>query len=171
MKISRNWLQTYFANPLSDAATLADALTFHAFEIDGIEFRGDTSEKDAILDVKVTPNRGHDCLCHRGIAKEIAAILDIPLKTDPLKIQPILTPLTPSVQVAIIDPVLCPRYTAGYIRGVKVGPSPEWLVSALASMGQRSINNVVDATNFVMFNIGQPLHAFDAGKLSSHDGV
>jgi phenylalanyl-tRNA synthetase beta chain len=85
--------------------------------------------------------------------------------------QPTLTPLTQSVQVAIGDPVLCPRYTAGYIRGVKVGPSPEWLVAALSSMGQRSINNVVDATNFVMFNIGQPLHAFDAGKLTAHEGA
>ncbi len=77
MKVSREWLQTYFEKPLPDAQTLADALTFHAFEIESVE--GD------VLDVKVTPNRGHDCLSHRGIAKELSAILDISIKGDPLR--------------------------------------------------------------------------------------
>jgi phenylalanyl-tRNA synthetase beta chain len=74
-----------------------------------------------------------------------------------------------SVSVAIDSP-LCKRYIAGYIKNVKVGPSPDWLKNALEAIGQRSINNVVDATNLVMFNIGQPLHAFDAGKLSEKEG-
>ncbi|MBM3261022.1 phenylalanine--tRNA ligase subunit beta [Candidatus Kaiserbacteria bacterium] len=162
MKISRAWLQAFFDTPLPDADTLADALTFHVFEIDGIEQHGD----DHILDVKVTANRGHDCLSYRGIAKEISAILNIPLKNHPLGDKLNLSPQTDAVSVSIDDP-RCHRYIAGYIRDVKVAPSPQWLVSYLEKMGQKSINNVVDATNFVMFNIGAPLHAFDAGKLKT----
>ncbi len=79
---------------------------------------------------------------------------------------PVLAPVTTEVGVAVESP-LCRRYIAAYVRGVKVGPSPAWLKSRLEALGQRSINNVVDATNFVMFNTGQPLHAFDAGKLGS----
>ncbi len=168
MKISKLWLDKFFDAPLPDASTLADALTFHAFEIDGIEKVGESdSPKDWVLDVKVTPNRGHDCLSHRGIAKELSAILKIPLANDPLSGKSDLLPKTAEVTVDIQRTVLCKRYIAGYIKGVKVGPSPEWLKQRLAAIGQRSINNVVDATNFVMFNLGQPLHAFDAGKLGS----
>lgn len=167
MKISRNWLQAFFDAPLPDADALSDALTFHVFEIDGIEQRGD----DHILDVKVTANRGHDCLSYRGIAKEISAILNIPLKVYPhtMELSAIAGQNTDTVSVSIDDP-RCHRYIAGYIRGVKVAPSPTWLVEYLDKMGQKSINNVVDATNFVMFNIGAPLHAFDAGKLAQQSG-
>ena len=158
MKISREWLQTYFEAPLPDAATLGDALTFHAFEIESVE--------GEILDVKVTPNRGHDCLSHRGIAKELSAILDLPMKADPLRQSASLLPKTDAVHVAIENPELCRRFTGAYIRGLRVGPSPEWLRQRLEAVGQRPINNVVDATNFVMLDMGQPLHAFDAGKLT-----
>ena len=119
MKISRNWLQTYFNDPLPTAEELADALTFHAFEIESVE--------NDILDVKVTPNRGHDALCHRGIAKELSAILDVPMKSDPLRESISLEPKTDRIKVTVEDSKLCPRFTASYIRGVKVGPSPEWL--------------------------------------------
>src|SRR3990167_8182210 len=165
MKVSRNWLQAFFNDPLPSAQELADALTFHAFEIEEVVNSG----SDDILDVKVTPNRGHDCLSHRGIAKELSAILMKPVKEDPLRVQINLEPPTDAVSVSIAEPTLCRRYIAGYIRGVKVGPSPEWLKNALESIGQRSINNVVDATNYVMFNLGQPLHAFDAGQLAKKD--
>lgn len=163
MKISREWVQKYFQASLPEVEKLAEALTFHAFEIDGIE----KTEGDDVLDVKVTPNRGHDALSHRAIAKEISAILNIPLASDPLKEVPNLSPTTDAVSVTIEDIGLCNRFTVGYIKGVKVGPSPEWLKERLEAIGQRSINNVVDATNFVMFNIGQPVHAFDVGKLAS----
>ena len=160
MKVSKLWLDKFFDAPLPEAAVLADALTFHAFEIDGIEKAGE----DAVLDVKVTPNRGHDCLSHRGIAKEISAILKIPFANDPLAVRPALAPVTTEMSVQI-DSNLCKRYITGYIKGVKVGPSPAWLKERREAVGQRSINNVVDATNFVMFNTGQPLHAFDAHNL------
>ena len=163
MKVSKKWLDNFFDAPLPDAAALSDALTFHAFEIDGIEKHGD----DDILDVKVTPNRGHDCLSHRGIAKELSAILKAPLKNDPFALVFDISNTSKEVTVTIEDSKLCPRYIAGYITGVTVGPSPAWLVASLEAIGQRSINNVVDATNLVMFNVGQPLHAFDATRLGS----
>jgi len=166
MLVSRHWLEKFFDTELPPADNLAEALTFHAFEIDGIQKSGD----DDVLDVKVTPNRGHDALSHRGIAKELSAILKLPLAHDPLDDVPALAPITPAVSITLEDAILCPRYIAGYIRGVKVGPSPDWLKRNLEAIGQRSINNIVDATNFVMFNTGQPLHAFDAGKLKEADG-
>lgn len=162
MKISKLWLDKFFDAPLPEAQALADALTFHAFEIDGIETVG----QDQVLDVKVTPNRGHDALSHRGIAKELSAILKIPLAHDPFKTASDISKKTSAVSVTL-QSELCRRYIAGYVTGVKVGPSPQWLRERLEAIGQRSINNVVDATNFVMFNTGQPLHAFDAGKLGS----
>ncbi|MBI2030564.1 hypothetical protein HYT05_03000, partial [Candidatus Kaiserbacteria bacterium] len=164
MKISRQWLQTYFDSPLPSAEALSDALTFHAFEIDGIEQHGN----DFVLDVKITANRGHDCLSVHGIAKELSAILKVPLKNDPFATKPNLTPVTNLITVSIEDPTLCPRYTACLIRGVKVGPSPQWLKDFLEAVGQRSINNVVDLTNFVMIDLGQPLHAFDYDKVKDH---
>src|SRR3989344_7618145 len=102
MKISRNWIQTYFEKSLPDAAAIADALTFHAFEIESIE--------GGVLDVKVTPNRGHDCLSHRGIAKELSAILDIPMKGDPLRSPAVLEPKTDAIAIEISEPALCSRY-------------------------------------------------------------
>ncbi len=160
MKISRTWLQTYFEAELPTIEQLADALTFHAFEIESVE--------NDILDVKITANRGHDCLSHRGIAKELSAILSLPLKADLLargKSDLPLGSVNGSLAVQIDDPALCRRYIGASIRGVKIGPSPAWLRERLESIGQKSISNVVDAANFVMFDIGQPLHAFDGKKL------
>src|SRR3989344_251883 len=116
MKVSRAWLQKYFEKPLPEAETLADALTFHAFEIE--ETRGD------MLDVKVLPNRAADCLSHRGIAKELSAILDIPLKTDPLRDPLPAFPKTDALTVTIEDSKKCLRYMGALVRGVKVGSSP-----------------------------------------------
>ncbi|MDB5266149.1 MAG: Phenylalanine--tRNA ligase [Parcubacteria group bacterium] len=163
MKTSRAWLQTYFEKPLPTAEELGDALTFHSFEIE--EAEGD------LLEVKVLPDRAADCLSHRGVAHEIAAVLDMPMKSDSLRESLPEFPHTDSLTVSIQNPEKCPRYMGALIRGVKVGPSPEWLKASIEAVGQRSINNVVDATNYVMLNIGQPLHAFDAAKLGNKDGV
>lgn len=165
MKVSYNWLNNYVDKKLPPVAEVADALTFHAFEIDGIEEAGG----DSVLDVKVTANRGHDCLCHRGIAQELSAILKLPLNQqyDPFTKKPDFSKTTDEVKV-VLDTPLCRRYIAGYIKNVQVGPSPEWLKQSLEAIGQRSINNVVDATNMVMFNTGQPLHAFDAAKIGKN---
>jgi phenylalanyl-tRNA synthetase beta chain len=162
MKVSLKWLQTYFDAPLPDAEKVADAYTFHAFEIE---------EHDAdLLDVKVLPNRAADCLSHRGLAKELAAILDVPMSKDPLRESEPEFPKTDELTVTIEDSKKCLRYSGALVRGVKIGPSPAWLKEALESVGQRSINNIVDITNFVMLGIGQPLHAFDADKLVQKEG-
>ena len=120
---------------------------------------------DAILDAEVTPNRP-DCLSVLGVAREIGAITGAQV-TEPDSAYPEDgRPIADRVTVEIEDPDLCPRYTAGLIEGVTVGPSPEWLQDALAKAGQRTINNIVDITNFVMLEYGQPMHAFDFDKVA-----
>ncbi len=162
MKVSLKWLQGYFDAPLPELGTITDALTFHAFEIE--EAAGD------LLDVKVLPDRASYALSHRGIARELSAVLDLPLSRDPLRTELPAYPAADLLEVAIEDSGKCLRYMSALVRGVTVGPSPAWLKEALESVGQRSINNVVDATNYVMLDVGQPLHAFDAGKLTAREG-
>lgn len=166
MKISKHWLDTFFDTPLPDAGVLAEALTFHVFEIDGIENVGE----DKVLDVKVTPNRGHDCLCHLGVARELAAILKLEMSTSAVASNAAPSKAFSEVVSVRLDTPLCSRYIAARVKGVRVDQSPEWLKNCLEAIGQRSINNIVDATNYIMFHLGQPLHAFDAGKLLNKDG-
>ena len=162
MKISRTWLQKYFDTELPSADAIADALTFHAFEIEEVDGQ--------ILDIKVLPDRAAYALSHRGIALEVSAILNIPLKRDPLR-QPIPEWHTTDELVLTKDQEgKVNRKMGALVRGVKVGPSPAWLKEAIESLGGRSINNVVDATNYVTLDMGQPLHAFDAGKIQWQDG-
>lgn len=131
------------------------------------EFLG-RSGGDVVLDLEVTPNRP-DLNSMIGIAREIAAVTGNPLRMP--EVNPATWPALPAavaelVEVRLESPELCPRYTARVVRGVKIGPSPAWLRTALERVGLRSINNVVDVTNFVMLEIGQPLHAFDYNLVS-----
>jgi phenylalanyl-tRNA synthetase beta chain len=122
------------------------------------------AEQDVVLDLEVTPNRP-DYNSVIGIAREIAALTGNPLKwpeVDPAEKGEAVESL---VSVRIDDAEKCPRYQARVIKGVKIGPSPNWLKQALEKVGVRSISNVVDVTNFVMLEIGQPLHAFDLNLL------
>jgi len=167
MKVSRNWLQKYFEKPLPSAEALAEALTFHSFEIEGAPPAGGEGD---VLDVKILPNRAADCLSHRGIAKELSAILNVPLKRDPLR-EPVPVFQETDELTVTVDDAYVLRHTGALVRGVTVGPSPEWLTAALASVGQRSINNVVDVLNFVTLDIGQPSGAFDTRKLVPDKGV
>jgi phenylalanyl-tRNA synthetase beta chain len=164
MEVSRNWLQTYFKKKLPEADVLVDLFNSYAFEVEGLRHVGD----DAIIDIDVLPNRSSDCLSHRGVAKEVGTLLGIPLLHDPLRESIPAWSEPKNLTVTVTDEVLCPRYMGSVVYGVTVGPSPEWLKSALASIGQKSVNNIVDATNYVMFNLGQPVHAFDMAKLQ-HD--
>ena len=130
---------------------------------------------DTVLDLEITPNRP-DCLSVVGFAREVGAMCQRdwtnPLAEMAAKLAPAAdgAPVDEAVSVTIDDPTRCPRYTARVIRGCKVGPSPDWMVERLAAIGQRSINNVVDVTNYILFLLGQPLHAFDLDKLTGEDG-
>ncbi|MBM3939789.1 MAG: phenylalanine--tRNA ligase subunit beta [SAR202 cluster bacterium] len=115
---------------------------------------------DAHLDIEVTTNRG-DCLSVLGVAREVGAITGVPVPEPSLDYPEGTEPVSSAVRVQIDAPDLCSRYLAAVIKGVKVGPSPEWLQQRLKQAGLRPINNVVDATNYVMLEYGQPLHAFD----------
>ncbi|RYD34189.1 MAG: phenylalanine--tRNA ligase subunit beta [Verrucomicrobiaceae bacterium] len=124
----------------------------------------DYLEVDTIIEVEVTPNRP-DWLSHLGMARELAALAQLPLKGR-LDYSAVTVPTAPAGSaVRLEDTAGCPFYTARRIQGVKVGPSPAWLVRKLESIGLRPINNIVDITNYVLMEMGQPLHAFDLAKL------
>jgi len=132
------------------------------------EYRG-AAGGDVVYDLEITPNRP-DWNSVIGIAREIAALTGNPLKIPGIRDQRSGEKVQDLVGVRIDDTELCPRYTARIVKGVKIGPSPDWLRSTLEKVGIRSINNVVDVTNFVMMEIGQPLHAFDYHFVSKSNG-
>ncbi len=115
---------------------------------------------DVVLDLDVTPNRP-DCLSVLGVAREVAALTGAVVKEPDLSYAEEGEPVEGLVEVEIVDPSLCPRYTASVVQGIRVGPSPQWMQDRLIKAGQRPINNVVDVTNYVMLEYGQPLHAFN----------
>ena len=125
---------------------------------------------DKVIDLEITPNRP-DCLSIEGLAREVGAMYreKVTYPPDDLVEDP-EDATADHVDVTIEDPERCPRYTARIIKDVKIGPSPDWLVERIASCGARSINNVVDITNYVLFLLGQPLHSFDFDKVKSPDG-
>ncbi len=161
MKYSYNWLKEYVPK-LPEPKKLVELLTMRAFEVEGMEVVG----KDTVLDIKVLFNRAFDCLSHIGMAREIAAIGDYRLRTTDycpkedksLKIKDFL-------KVEVRDKKLCLRYSARVAVGVTVGESPKWIQERLIACGLRPINNIVDITNYVMLETGQPMHAFDFDKL------
>ncbi len=122
--------------------------------------------KDTAFEIGLTPNRP-DCLSLVGVAREVAAICGQPLRLPTIEISPAGEDISTACQVEIEDPQGCPRYAARMVRNVKIGPSPDWMVQRLESIGMRSINNVVDVTNYVMMELGHPLHAFDFRELSA----
>jgi phenylalanyl-tRNA synthetase beta chain len=124
---------------------------------------------DTVLDLEITPNRP-DCLSMAGVAREVAAVTGMTAARPASSPAQAGSAASEEVSIEIRDPELCPRYVARLIRGVKIGPSPEWLVDRLVASGARPVSNVVDITNYVMFELGQPLHAFDAAKLGRANG-
>ncbi len=160
MKVSYKWLQSYFDEKLPTPEELSERITFSFAEIESVEHVGN----DTVLDIKVLPDRACYALSHRGIAREVSAILNVPLKRrEEKKIVEFADVADPIVRID--EPELCTKFVARRMENVKVGDSPAWLKEALESIGQRSINNIVDATNYVMFDIGRPLHAFDTDKV------
>lgn len=158
MKISLEWLSDFLPGP-SDPHVLGDALTMGGLPVEVFEKHG----ADDVIDVEVTSNRS-DCLSVTGVAREVAALLNRPFV--PLTIaSPPPAGDVPKVRVSIEAADWCPHYTARVIRGVSIRPSPPWLARRLAAVGVRPINNIVDVTNYVLFELGQPLHAFDFAKV------
>ena len=161
MRTSVLWLNDYLDRP-ADAAEQAAALTSAGLPFDG----GDTAENgEAWQEIETTSNRG-DCLCHVGMAREVAAVTGRSVKMPPASPKALGGRAADRVRVSNHERALCPRYTARVITGVKVGPSPEWLQRRLIAIGQVPRNNVVDATNFVLFELGQPTHVFDLATLA-----
>lgn len=136
----------------------------------GVPFAEYRGTSDTVLDCEITPNRP-DCLSMVGMAREVGAIFDRDTHVElPAIKQEVGRPTADEVSLAIADEGLCSRYVARIVRNVKVGPSPEWMVERLAAAGVRSINNIVDITNYVMMLTGQPLHAFDLDTFAERDG-
>lgn len=161
MKFSYEWLQSYFNKPLPKPEELAEILTMHSFET---EVDGD------ILDIDVEPNRAPDCYSHLGIAREVSTLLSESMsEVEPHSGGSTSEKLKTAdfVKLDVQEPELCPRYMALLVKGVKVKESPDWLKERLASIRQKSINNIVDIANYVMLETGQPLHVFDLEKLGS----
>ena len=162
MRTSVLWINDYLDRP-ADAAEQAAVLTSAGLPLDG----GDTAENGEVWqEIETTSNRG-DCLCHVGMAREIAAVTGRSIKFPKVELKPSTGARAADiVRVKNHEHAMCPRYTARVIKGVKVGPSPEWLQRRLIAIGQIPRNNVVDATNFVLFELGQPTHVFDLATLA-----
>ncbi len=162
MKIIYNLLKE-FVDVKAPAEDLRTRLSLAGIAVDAI----DETVAGPVLDAEITANRP-DCLGHLGIAREVAAIYRVPLKPFHPQLKEIAEKVSDATWVEIQVPELCGRFTARVIRGVKVQPSPDWLRQRLEAIGEKSINNVVDVTNYVMFELGHPLHAFDFDKLAEH---
>ena len=160
MNISYSWLKDLVEVTLSPQE-LATKLTGVGLAVEGIHEFGD----DYVFDIDVTSNRS-DCLSHLGVAREIRAVTNGELRITKTEDQ---SPTTENQNlVSIQDSDLCHRFTAQVIRNVKIAQSPDWLVKRLEAVGERSINNVADITNYVMHELGQPMHSFDLNKLAGN---
>src|SRR3984885_4141247 len=122
---------------------------------------------DTIFEIALTPNLGH-CASVLGVAREISAMTDLPIRQPTIILHETMQPIDKLAQVTISDPDQCPRYACRMIQNVQIGPSPEWLQKRLVACGLRPINNVVDITNYVLMELGHPLHAFDYDRLEGH---
>src|SRR5271156_208284 len=165
MKVVYDWLKE-FADLKASPEDLRARLSLVGIAVDSIE----ETAAGPVLDAEITANRP-DCLGHLGIAREVAATYRLPLKPLRPSLKEIADKVGDATRVEIEAPELCGRFTARVLRGVKVQPSPDWLRQRLEAIGEKSINNVVDVTNYVMFELGHPLHAFDFDKLAEHQLV
>jgi phenylalanyl-tRNA synthetase beta chain len=160
MKALYDWIEE-FVDVKAPAEELRERLSMAGIAVDAVE----ESPAGPVLDADLTTNRP-DCLSHYGLAREVATLFRTRLKHIAVSLAEARAKTADAVSVEIASPELCGRYTARVVRGVNVAPSPDWLRRRLEALGQASINNVVDATNYVMLELGQPLHAFDFDKLA-----
>ncbi len=166
MIFSYNWLKDYIKGKLPPAEKVVEALTMHSFEVEDFK----KEKKDFVFDVDILPDRAHDCLCYAGLARELGASLKKEtVGYDTLKKEKLIKEkgdLKP-IKVEIKKTSLVPRYSGLLIENIKVKESPGWLKEKLKISGIKSINNIVDLTNFVMLETNQPLHAFDYDKIKN----
>ncbi len=162
MKILYNWLKE-FVEVKAPPGELRTRLSLVGIDTGPVE----ETPEGPLLDAELTTNRP-DCMGHYGIAREVSTLYRLPLKLVEPKLRESAEEVATVTRVDIECPELCGRYTARVIREVKIAPSPEWLRQRLEALGQASINNVVDATNYVMLELGQALHAFDFDRLADH---
>jgi phenylalanyl-tRNA synthetase beta chain len=159
MKVSLNWLKEFVDVPV-DARHLKASLTSIGLNTESFQAMGE----DVVFEVEVTTNRP-DCLSHYGVAREAAALFRKRLAPLDYACKESSDPASGEASIEILNPELCARYCGRVIRGVEVKPSPEWLARRLEAIGQRPINNVADITNYVLMELGHPLHAFDLTRL------
>jgi phenylalanyl-tRNA synthetase beta chain len=162
MKVVYNWLKD-FVDVTATPQELASRLALSGTNIGGVE----NGPHGAVIDAEVSSNRP-DCLGHYGIAREVAAIYKLPLKHVSPKPAEGAAKASDAVSVEIQSPELCGRFTARVVRNVKIQPSPKWLKDRLEASGVASISNVVDVSNYVMLELGHPLHTFDYDKVRDH---
>jgi len=163
MKFSKQWLQDYIVETLPENEAVVDTLNKKSFEVEEVI----SLPNDTVYDIKVLPNRAHDALGHRGMARELCADLGLTFKEDQRveKRDDFTNSLVPAPVLSVNDAKFCPRFMSMRIDGVVVGESPEWLKTRLEAIGQRSINNIVDATNYVQFALNKPMHAYDTRSI------
>ncbi len=159
MKVSYNWLKEFVEIPTEPCQLKAD-LTMAGLNVESLVAVGD----DWVLEVEITTNRP-DCLSHYGVAREVATVYRKALKRLEIFVKESGARSSEEVSIQILDPELCARYCGRVIQNVQVKPSPDWLVKRLEAVGQRPINNVADITNYVLMELGHPLHAFDLARL------
>ncbi len=166
MKFLKSWLQDSIVETLPEDSVIIDALNKKAFEVEGMEI----NNGDTVFDIKVLPNRAHDALGHIGMSRELCADLSLTFKEDSLKnlVDGTLFSSTENKVETKIEDNRCSRFMTMRIDGVQVGPSPEWLKNRIEAIGQRSINNIVDATNLIMFSLNKPMHAYDSRSVKEY---
>src|SRR6516162_6217725 len=162
MIVCWNWLTEYLRLDMP-VDVLTERLALAGLNLESIADVGG----DIAIDLEVTSNRP-DCLGHLGVAREIAVLFDKKLTVPDARPATTGPPVAKRAAVAVEDPALCPRFTARVVSGVNVGESPWWLRKRLETIGVRPISNIVDVTNYVMFECGQPLHAYDLDRLLEH---
>ncbi len=162
MNISLNWLSDY-VDVNMPAEELGELFTRIGLNCEGIT----ETAVDIVFDLEITSNRP-DLLGHLGVARDLAAAIGAEFRPPKINLPPTSGKVEDFTSVEVLAADLCPRYTARIIRNVKVAPSPQWLIDYLQSVALRSINNVVDVTNFVLMEYSQPLHSFDYDKLEGH---
>lgn len=161
MKIPLSWLQQYIdlSLPIKE---IAQALTMSGLEVEHLEMGN-----DPVFEIALTPNLGH-CMSIYGVARELSALLNLPLKQVAYHPKEAGDPIANQIRVSLLDKRQCPRYACRIVRNVRVAPSPEWLQQRLIAAGIRPINNIVDIGNYVMLDRGQPLHLFDYDTIADH---